>query len=251
MSSIRNLLLVSCLVGAVWACAPRHEAEKEADVTDNVAELLPYQPADPAIVIAEPTLARTVFANDWVGLARVTLAPGELIPPHEGGTRFVYPLTECTLSVIDNGSEEVVHLVPGELATWPAGRLSLANVEASTGEFLVCERSPIETSPDLETLAVPDVAIDMERHGVVVLDDDDVLAVDITLAELAGDPLPPNLPMLIVGLSDCDLEFQGPAVSDVEVVLRAGEATWQTVGYGSMSNVGEAEAHVLVIAFRR
>jgi len=251
MSQIKNILVLCCLAGAVWGCAPRPEAEREADVTDNVAELLPDQPADPAIVTAEPTLARTVFSNDWVRVARVSLAPDELIPPHEAGTRFVYPLSECTLSVIDNGTEEIVNLEPGELVTWSAGRLGVANVEASTGDFLVVERSPVETSPDLETLAIPDDATDMERHGTILLDDDNVLAVDMRLAELESDDLPANLPMLVVALSDCDLEFQGPAVSDIEEAIKQGEAVWSEAGYGAVTNVGEGEAHVFVLALKK
>jgi hypothetical protein len=251
MSRAKNILMLCCLAGAVWGCAPRPGAERAADVTDNVAELLPDQPTDPAIVTAEPTLAHTVFANDWVRVARVTLAPDELIPPHEAGTRYVYPLSECTLSIIDNGTEEIVNFEPGELATWSAGRLGVANVGESNGEFLVVERSPIETSPDLETLPIPDVAIDMERHGTVLLDNDDVMAVDIRLTRLESDPLPAYLPMLVVGLSDCSLELQGPDGSTVEEVLENGEAVWLTAGYGAVVNAGDGEAHVLVLALKK
>ena len=216
MRLTRSLVTLCCVAGAMWGCARYPEAERAADLDENVAVLLPDQPTDPAIVTAEPALASTVFANDWVGVARVGLEAGELVPPHVAGIRFVYPLSECTLSVIDNGSEEIVHLEPGELATWPAGRLGVANVEATPAEFLVVERSPVETSPDLVTLAIPDEAVETERHGTVLLDDDNVLGIDIRLAELDADPLPPNLPMLVVALSDCDLEFQGPAVPDLD-----------------------------------
>jgi hypothetical protein len=251
MSRSRKFLILSCVVGALWGCARQPETATEADITEDVAALLPDQPTDPAIVTAEPTMAQTVFANDWVAVARVTLDPGGLIPPHDAGVRFVYALSECSLSVIENGTEEIVHIMPGDLVTWPSGRLSVANVAASPGEFLVVERSSVDTSPDLETLPIPDVAVDMERHGTVLLDDDNVLAVDMSLAQLASDPLPPNLPMLVVALSACDLHFEGPAVSDAEIVMTAGESAWQTAGYGVVTNVGNNEAHVLVIGFRR
>jgi hypothetical protein len=251
MSRTRNFLTLFCVVGALWGCARQPEVEREADITEDVAVLLPDQPTDPAIVTAEPTMARTVFANDWVAVAHVTLEPGGLIPPHDAGVRFVYALSDCTLSVVDNGGEEVVHMAPGEFTTWPAGQLSLANIAVSPGELLVVERSPVDTSPDLETLPVPDSAVEMERHGTVLLDDDNGLAVDISLAQLASDPLPPNLPMLVVALSACDLQFEGPAVADSELVLTAGEAAWQTPGYGVVTNVGDTQAHVLVVGFRR
>jgi len=247
----RKILTLCCVAGALWGCARYPEAERAADLDEDVAVLLPDQPTDPAIVTAEPTMARTLYANDWVGAARVSLEPGELIPPHESGTRFVYAESDCTLSVIDNGTEEIVDMEPGEVVTWPAGRLGIANVGTSTAELLVVERSPVETSPDLVTLAIPDDAVEMERHGTVVLDDENVLAVDMRLEELEADPLPANLPMLIVALSDCDLEFQGPAVSDVEEVMRLGEAVWLDAGYGAVANVGEGEAHALVFALRK
>ena len=251
MSLTRNIAVVCCVIGTLWGCARQPEAERAADLTESIAEDLPDQPTDPAIVKAEPAMASTIFSNDWVAAARVTLEPGELIPPHEAGVRFVYPLSDSTLSVIDNGNEEVVHLEPGELLTWPAGRLSLANVEGSTADFLVVERSPVETSPDLEILDIPDTAVEMERHGEVLLDDDRVLAVDISLSELAADPLPANLPMLVVALSDSDIEFEGANVPDVEEVMENGEAIWREAGYNVVTNVGEGESHVLVLAFRK
>jgi hypothetical protein len=76
------------------------------------------------------------------------------------------------------------------------------------------------------------------------------MVVDMRLAELEGDPLPANLPMLIVALSDCDLEFQGPTVSDAEDVMKQGEVVWHEAGYGAVVNVGEGEAHALVLALR-
>jgi len=251
MQLTRSILTLCCVAGALWGCARYPEAERAADLDENVAVLLPDQPTDPAIVTAEPALARTVFANEWVGVARVDLEPGELIPPHEAGTRFVYPLSECTLSVIDDGIEKIVNLEPGELTSWPAGRLGVANVEATPAEFLVVERSPVETSPDLVTLAIPDDAVEAERHGTVLLDDDTVLGIDLRLAELDADPLPPNLPMLVVALSDCDLEFQGQAVPEVEEIMKHGEAVWLEAGFGAVVNVGEGEAHAFVLALRK
>jgi hypothetical protein len=247
----RNILAITCCLATLWGCARQPEPEVSGDLTDELAEIIPDQPTDPAIVTAAPTMAFTMFANEWVGAARVDLASGDLIPPHTAGVRYVYPLTQGTLSVVDNNTEEIVHLVPGELATWPAGRLSLSNVDESDCHFLLIERSPVETSPELETLAFPDVAVDMERHGTVLLDDDSVMVVDITLEQRAADPLPVNLPMLVAALSPCDLKFQGPEISEDERVLAEGEAAWQTAGYNVVSNAGDATAHFVVFGFRK
>jgi hypothetical protein len=251
MRSKRNVLLVCCLLGTLWGCAQQPEVEQEANITADVAELLPDQPTDPAIVVAAPEMAHTVFSNDWIRVARVTLPQDELIPPHTGGTRYVYPLSDCTLNVDNNGTEETVHLVPGELATWAAGRLGLANVDETSADLVVVERTPIESSPDLEVLATPDLAIDMEQNGSILLDDDNVLAVDVHLTPGAGDPLPPNLPMLLVALSDSHLELEGADATKVDVELGNGEAFWQDAGCGSVMNIGGGEAHLLVLALRK
>jgi len=251
MHSKNIVLVVCCLIGAMWGCARQPEVEQEADVTADVAELLPDQPTDPAIVVAAPEVAHTIFANDWIRAARVTLPHDELVPPHAGGTRYVYPLSKCTLNVDDNGAEETVHLVPGELATWAAGRLGLANVDETDADLIVVERSPIESSPDLEVLATPDIGIDMEHNGAILLDDDNILAADIRLAQGAGDPLPPNLPMLIVALSDSHLALEGADATKIDVELNNGEASWQDAGCSSVENIGSAEAHLLVLALRR
>ncbi len=250
MKPLRTALVIGCCAGALWGCAGPPQHDEDAELTEEVTELLPDQPAEPAVVVASPTNARTLLANEWVGVADVTLPEGELVPEHEAGVRYVYPLTACTVSVVDEASEEIVHLVPGELVTWPAGRLSLANVGESEGEFLIVERSPVDLPPDLEQLAVPDEAIDMERHGTVLVDDDRVLAVDVALEQLQGEPVPPNLPMLVAALTDCDLEFRGADVADDERVIEAGQASWQPAGFNVVGNVGDGPARFLVMAFR-
>ena len=251
MKTLRTALVVGCCAGALWGCAGPPQHDEDAELTEEVTELLPDQPTDPAVVVAAPTNARTLLANEWVGVADVTLADGELVPEHQAGVRYVYPLTACTVSVVDADSEEIVHMVPGELVTWPAGRLSLANVGEPDAEFLVIERSSVDLPPDLENLPVPDEAIDMERRGTVLLDDDGVLAVDVTLDQLQGDPLPPNQPSLVVALTDCDLEFRGADVADEERVMKAGEAIWQRAGFNVVGNLGDGPARFLVVAFRQ
>jgi hypothetical protein len=250
MSLKRNALLIVGCVGLLSGCQPV-ETQKPADLVEEIAEVLPDQPADPQIVAAAPIVARTVFANKWVGVARVDLPPGEVIPPHEAGIRYVNPLTPGTLSVVDNGAKELIHAVPGELVSFKAGRLSLANVGESTVEILVVERNFVEPSPDLETLAIPDVAIDMERHGTVLLDDDRIVAVDVSLDRLTSESLPSNLPLLVFAESDCALELEGTAVEDVERIVRAGSAFWLPAGYAGVTNVGDAASHFLVFSFRK
>ena len=91
----------------------------------------------------------------------------------------------------------------------------------------------------------------MERHGTVLLDDDNVTAVAIALDPLASDPLPPNLPTLIFALSDCDLVTEGETVPDVEQSLKNGAVEWQPAGYNAVTNTGDVPARFLVIGFKR
>jgi hypothetical protein len=252
MYMLRKALVLCCCVGLLGACAPRPGEEESANLVEKVAEDLPDQPADPSIVVAAPTMARTVFSNEWVGVADVDLEPGELIPPHSAGVRYVYPQVECTLGIVAGDNEkEIANLTPEELTTWPAGQLSIANEGESAARFLVVERNPIETAPDLETLPAPDVAVDMERHGTLLLDDDNVVAAEISLDQTEVNPLPPNLPLLVIAISDCNLELTGPTVGDSESIIEAGHAIWQPAGCESVSNVGDARADFLVLGFRK
>ena len=186
-------------------------------------------------------------------MARVTLPHGEVVPPHNGGRRYVYAQTACTLEVVEGGggSKEIVHLLPGELVSWPQGRLSSGNVADSDAELLVVERTDVEIAPDVGDLVVPDAAFDMERHGTVLLDDDTIIAAELSLDELDSNPLAPNVPFLIIALSDADLEAEAMAFPDVEHVMKQGHAVWQHAGYGNLANVGEGPANVLVLGFRR
>lgn len=78
-----------------------------------------------------------------------------------------------------------------------------------------------------------------------------MLAVDIHLAEGDGDPLPPNLPMLVVAFSDSHLALGGADATKIDVELKNGEAYWQEAGCGSAQNIGAADAHLLALALRR
>jgi hypothetical protein len=251
MSIQRTIPITGLLLGALAGCSRQPAVEPTSDLTEEVAQVLPYQPTDPAVVTAAPSMATTVLANEWVGVARVNLAPGALIPPHDAGLQYVYPYSACTLSVVAHGNEELVRLLPGELVSWPAGRLSLANAGDSPGDLLMIERRPLSTVPDLSGLPVADIAIDMQAHGTVLLDDDAVLAADISLGQLQGIPLPPNMPMLMVALSDCDLTVQRSEEDDFELSIEAGQAEWESAGLEGVSNVGDGAAHFLVVGLRK
>jgi hypothetical protein len=244
------MIVTTCCLAMTWGCARNPQVEESAELTEQIAEVLPDQPSDPPVVLAAPEWATTVFANRWTDVAHVALAPDELIPPHAGGVRYVYALSQCTLSVVRDGEKELVHLEPHEFTMWPAGRLSLANVDDTVADLLLIERTPIETSPELETLAIPDSTVEMERHGTVLLDDDQVVAVEVSLDELQSEPLSPNLPTLTVALGESDLEYQGDAVPDTEHLIPQGEAVWQPAGYNAVTNIGQGPARVLVVSFR-
>ena len=75
MYLLRKVLVLGCCVGLMGACAPHPGEEESANIVEKVAEDLPDQPADPSIVVVAPTMARTVFSNEWVGVAEVNQEP--------------------------------------------------------------------------------------------------------------------------------------------------------------------------------
>ncbi len=252
MYLIKKALVICCCVGFLGACAP-HAAENEsANLIEKVAEDLPDQPVDPSIVAAAPTMARTSFANKWVGIAEVTLQPGEQIPSHFAGVRYAYPQVECTLGVVaGDNDQEIMNMVPEEIVTLPAGRISVANAGKSTAKFLVIERNLEGIASDLETLPAPGLASDLEQHGTVLLDDDRVIAAEISLGRGEVNLLPPNLPLLVIAQSDCNLEFAGPSAGNEESIIEAGHAIWQPAGCETVSNAGDADADFLVFGFKK
>jgi hypothetical protein len=255
MRTLRITAVAATLLTALWACGTRPEPEPAGELSGNlseeVTEALPDQPADPAIVTAAPEMARTVFSNEWVAVARVELPPGEVVPPHVAGSRVVYPLTGGELALDDDGMAEVVHAEPGEVLGLQPGRLTISNVGDMPSDFLVVERTPVELPPEPEEIPVPDLAVDMEHHGEVLLDDDNVMVSDLDLGQLEWAPLESDLPYLVVALTPADLDFEGPATDEEETVLLAGEATWQPAGQQAVSNVGDGPTQVVAFAFKK
>ncbi|MEM1042205.1 MAG: hypothetical protein AAGI91_06195 [Bacteroidota bacterium] len=192
----------------------------------------------------------SLLADDPIHVHRVTLAPGDSLPPHEGGERVVYALGDLPALVFATGGErEARSFTAGEVHRHDAGVHSVANESEAPGAFVVFERRGALPEAEAEgDTELPDVG-----EGVTdeILFDDDFAEVHrVTLQPGASLPPHQGFARAVYALSGYTVEFTGPDGTR-EQRFEAGEAHTHGPGDHTVENAGDTVAEFLVVEFKR
>lgn len=243
MPFIRYTLALLLLFTVGCADTADREATADSDPTDNMADV-----ADDLAALDTPAV-ETLLQNDLVHVHRVTLAPGDSIPPHEGGERVVYALTDLPSLVFEtDGVREERSFAASEVHRHDPGVHSVTNAGGTEAEFVVFERRDgMMAAGDAPGTA------DASTEGVtdeVVLDDAFAEVHRVTLQP--GAQLPPHqgYARAIYSLSGYTVEFAGPDGTRDER-FEAGQAHYHEPGDHTVENAGDTVAEFLVVEFKR
>jgi hypothetical protein len=93
--------------------------------------------------------------------------------------------------------------------------------------------------------------ISMEHHGTILVDDDVVLVVDTKLTPAESQELPPQRPMLLVGLTPADLNLASNLDLGDEAHILRDEGLWRARAPHFIENIGLEPSRLLVVEFKR
>lgn len=202
------------------------------------------------IAAAAPDEVRTAFENDVVQVLDFTLEPQEGVPVHRGRPRVVYSLGDYRLRFVTESVDEESRWEEGDVHWHEAGDHSVANVGTETARFMVVTRTDAPLGGETSSAAPQDAAAAPEQ-GEVLLDNEDVRVVRMTLGAGEAQPTHHGLPRLIYPLTPYTIRYTEPGQDPVERSFQAGEAHWHEAGEHAVENTGESEARFVVFQFKR
>jgi len=231
-----SLALAACGQGADM---PREGADEvgSAEAAGSVAD----------IVAANPEAVRIALENDYVRVLRFDLEPEASLPPHEGGRRVIYAVTDYEIEWTEAGMEATQRSWKrGDVHPHEAGIHSVRNGGTTTASFVVFERleAPLPAAEDqAETASLPTGTRSLlEEPGIEVL--------EVELQPGDAQEMHPGGWRSIYALTDYTIEWrEGDEVS--ERMWSAGDAHWHEPGPHAASNVGDTAARWIVVTFER
>ena len=240
---MRIALLLPLLLAAGCGTSPDAPPAETAD-------LPPAAEAPDDLAALNSEYVETPLQNAAVDVHRVRLPAGASIPPHEGGDRVVYALSDYALRLTTDGNVDERSFAEGDVHAHAAGVHAVENAGGAEAEFLVFERRGGALP---EAAAEDDTAVPTPGPGATdrVVFDGDVAEVHRVTLE-PGAELPPHrgYARAVYALSGYTVEFTGPGGTR-EQRFEAGEAHYHDPGDHTVENAGDTVAEFLVVEFKR
>jgi hypothetical protein len=192
----------------------------------------------------------SLLSDGPIHVHRVTLAAGDSLPPHDGGERIVYALSDLPALVFaTDGEREERAFAQGEVHRHDAGVHAVVNASDAEAAFVVFERRG-----DLPEAAA-DGDTELPEAGEGVTDEvlfDDAFAEIHRVTLQSGAALPPHqgYARAVYALSGYTVEFTGPDGAR-EQRFEAGQAHAHDPGDHTVENAGTTVAEFLVVEFKR
>jgi quercetin dioxygenase-like cupin family protein len=231
---------------ALGACAPgTEEAEPPAPSEEGVVEEAPAGTVSEAV----PEQGRLVFENDYVRVIEFSLEPGQEIPMHAGLKRAVYSLSDYSLQWTEGSSTETVEWSAGEAHWHEALEHAAKNIGQTEARYVTVGRKAAALPEPL--VSQGPALLEVQPEGVrVVLDNDDVEVLDVTLAPGAKQPVHSGRHRFVYSLKDYKLDFTCGDES-VETSFSAGEGHWHEAAEHCAENPGETAARYVLFGLKR
>ena len=197
------------------------------------------------LAAAHPAQVEILFENDYVWVTRVKLAPGEGLPMHASGKRFVYPLSDYDVLYIANYEPEQMSRRKQEAHFHPAEDHALQNRGKTTVDFVEVILKPTPR-PASRATAPCEVAKESPKNANVAFENNDGRVVEVTLGP--GETLASHFGgnRVVYSLSDYQIRM-----GESEIRFRSGQAHWHDACEHQVENTGQTTARFLVFELKR
>ncbi len=196
---------------------------------------------------AEPR--ENLFANEYAEASVITLEPGQMLPPHSSGARAIYSLSNYTVRLTQGGQPEEQSWTNGQAHFHAAGEHTLENIGTTQAKFLVVARTsqPLAQTAEHED----DEHAASSRPMQPLLNNDDMIIAEYTLAPGAELPRHPGRDRIVYSLTDYTISYALNDAAAEQKSLAAGEAHWHAADEHAITNTGSTEARFVIVQFKR
>lgn len=235
-----RILALPAVLAAFAACGPAPQQAPEQPKESPVA----------ATTAPQPEGATVVLDGEYAKAVLFELQPGQAQSRHDGPERVVYALVDYTLEWTEGDAAPMKTSWNTGDAHWhAAGPHAAKNAGESSARYLVVSRTA-KALPAVGGAAGPDVGAADPGHGRVLLENEKVRVVEVTLAPGEETPRHRGSHRLVYALSDYSLRWTEGDAEPKDVTWKAGEAHWHGPAEHVAKNVGTAPARYLVFTFR-
>lgn len=237
---INQIILFLMFFGLLlfYACAPGNQNNQQEKQTQTHESLTSNR-----IVI---------FENDYAQAIQVTLNPGEELAPHEGKTRLIYSLCDYTIDWAGQSAAPILkNWKKGDVHVHEPGELSLKNSGSTKAEWVAFTRK------DGALPTADDQSLDNDANGLdgsfakQLFDNEQFRITEIKLAAGEAIPLHDGIHRLIYSLSDYSIRYQSSNEGTSEKSFKKGAVHWHEADQHALENIGNTEAHFLIVAYKK
>jgi hypothetical protein len=191
-----------------------------------------------------------VYENAYVKIVDIDLHPGEMIPAHDAGMCLTYSLSDYDVTVVEGEQRTVNHRNSGDVNWHDLATVSLENNDTVDVKFSIIRRTENDL-PGFDLATLEDDVTEHSNQSVVLIENDRIKVVQITLA--AGDSIPKHagINRLYLPQSNYDIILQVDDVGNVELTHSVGDYRFFKPGAHGVTNIGNTEAVYLLVSFKQ
>ncbi len=191
-----------------------------------------------------------LFKNRHAMVSEIVLKPGEKLPPHRGGQRVYYALTNFETK-LSRGKQFICgYWHPGSVHWHQEDVHTLENIGDTEAKFLVFSR---------KYSLLPEVILDRSSYFAEVVPDfahirvenEFVRVTEVTLP--AGEELPEHIGLgrLIYSLTDYEVFYESNKMEAANHSIKEGSIYWHGTDRYVVRNIGKTMAHFFIVAFKK
>ena len=246
--TIRKLTLIPLILALALAvgCARK---PPDTGLTKDLQNLMPDEGATSATVALAPPGSSVMYADPYVVVALLKLAPGDAIPEHEIKDAILYAPEAAKVGIARDGNESTLKLDEGDALLLDPGTYAFDNSGSQKVELVFVERSSTALPPLPPEFAPFGTA---ERGSAnVLLEAGPARVVESKLepeGSLALDAVPLRVILALdpgtLALRDADQTTSALELKPGTVAVRTG-----TIDVG-LANQGDAATRVVLFEFK-
>jgi hypothetical protein len=192
-----------------------------------------------------------IFENDYVKVEKISLAPGQSQPIHEGENRLIYALTDYSIDWEEQGIKSGTKTwKKGDVHFHKAGKHSAANKGSATAEWLVFSKKNTDLPACGENTIENDVSYVSSDFAQTLLDNDFFKVTQVNLPVGESIPMHAGINRIIYSLSDYQILYESDKEEKNIKQFKKGDLHWHEACSHALENNGKTEAQFLVVSYK-
>ena len=195
---------------------------------------------------------KVLFENDYATVSKISLAPGEFQPTHEGENRVIYSLTDYSIDWEEKGEQLGTKTwKKGDVHFHEAGKHAAKNIGEATAEWLVFTKKSGDLPDCGENTLANDVISVSPDFAQALFENDDFKITQVNLPKEKNIPAHSGINRIIYSLSDYDLNYESDTEGELDKQFKEGDVHWHEACQHALENDGETEAKFLVVSYKQ